>query len=259
MKRLLIQHVDRILIALGLSFLLILSVKMMHNLENLAAVEAPQELHLGGGDLQALYTLNAGMNKPAILNGRGDALVEFSGWNSYANVDGVTADLWSHAFNIELDRDRNRAFLTWSSVPVRQNAPQGQRMRKYQLEQAVTIGMGQAAVEYYIIPNEPLRDLQLTVGLYHWYYRDLKPSAEGFAFTATDLTRLQAEQHQEPRRLTHAMIRPVTRPDSVRTLSNEFGVYAIELSYRASAPKIYERTRVARVEVDLRGGNGSEP
>jgi hypothetical protein len=199
------------------------------------------------------------MNKPAILNGRGDAMVEFSGWNSYANVDGVTAALWSHAFNIELDRERNRAFLTWSSVPVRQSAPQGRRMRKYELEQVVTIAAGQAAVEYYVVPNEPVRDLQLTVGLYRWYYRNLKPSAEGFAFTGTDLTRLQTEQYLQPTRFTRAMLRPVTRPDSVRTLTNEFGVYAIELSYRASAPKIYERTLVARLEVALRGGSASEP
>ncbi len=248
------------MITLGLSFLLILSAKMMHNLADLAAVEAPQELRLGSGDLQALYTLNAGMNKPAILNRRGDALVELSGWNSYANVDGVTADLWSHAFNIELDRERNRAFLTWSSIPLRQSAPQGRRMRKYQMEQVVALDAGQAFVEYYIVPNEPIRDAQLTVGLYHWYYRNLKPSPEGFGFTSTNLNRLQTEQYLQPTRFTRAMIRLVTRPGSVRTLTNEFGVYAIELSYRASAPRIYERTLVARLGVAyLQGGNSVEP
>ncbi len=233
---------------------------MMHNLADLAAVEAPQELRLGGGDLQALYTLNAGMNKPAILNRRGDALVELSGWNSYANVDGVAADLWSHAFNIELDRERHRAFLTWSSIPLRQNAPQGRRMRKYELEQVVTLEAGEAFVEYYIVPNEPVRDVQLAVGLYRWYYRNLKPSTEGFAFTGTDLTRLQTEQYQQPTRFTRAAIRLMTRPDTVRTLTNEFGVYAVELSYRASAPRIYERTRIAKLGVaNLGEGNSTEP
>ena len=237
---------------MGFSFLLILSVKMMHNLADLAAVEAPQELRLGGGALQALYTLNAGMNKPAILNRRGDALVEMSGWNSYASVDGVATDLWSHAFNIELDRERNRAFLTWSSVPMRQSAPQGRRMRKYQLEQVVSLDGGQALVEYFIVPNEPIQDMQLTLGLYHWYYRNVDPSADGFTFTSTNLNRLQAEQQLQPTQFTRAEIRLGVRPHGVSILTNEFGVYAIELSYRMRAPKIYERTLVARLQVALR-------
>jgi hypothetical protein len=134
------QHIDRILIALGLSLLIVLSLRTLHNLQTISATEAPQELRLDGGALTALYTLNAGMNKPALLNRRGDALVEFSGWDSFVNVDGVSADLWSHAFNIELDRGRNRAFLTWSSVPLRQDDPgQEGHHRRYQIEQVVTL------------------------------------------------------------------------------------------------------------------------
>ncbi|HKV45839.1 MAG TPA: hypothetical protein VJT32_14375 [bacterium] len=253
MKRFLIQHIDRILIVLGLSFLLILSVRTLHNLADLAAVEAPQELRLGSGDLQALYTLNAGMNKPAILDRRGDALMEFSGWNSYADVDGVSADLWSHGFNIELDRQRNRAFLTWSSLPLRQSDPQERRMRRYQLEQVVTLEGSQAVVEYYIIPNEPVRDARLTVGLYHWYYHALSPSKDGFVFSVTDLTRLEAEERLQPRRYTPARVAFLTTPEGVRTLTNEFGVYAIESSYRLHAPRLYERTLLARMSVAVSG------
>jgi hypothetical protein len=51
----------------------------------------------------------------------------------------VTADLWSHAFNIELHRERNRAFLTWSSIPLRQSGPDERRVRRYQIEQVVTL------------------------------------------------------------------------------------------------------------------------
>lgn len=44
-------------------------------------------------------------------------------------------------------------------------------MRKYELEQVVTLEAGEASVEYYIVPNEPIRDVRLAVGLYRWYYR----------------------------------------------------------------------------------------
>ena len=52
----------------------------------------------------------------------------------------------------------------------------------------------------------------------------------------------------------------MTRPDTVRTLTNEFGVYAVELSYRVSAPRIYERTLVAKLGVaNLGEGSSTEP
>jgi hypothetical protein len=88
MTRFLVRHIDRVFIVLALSLLIILSLKTLDNLANLAAVEAPQELRLDGGDLIALYTLNSGMNKPAILSRFGDALIELCGWNSYVTVDG---------------------------------------------------------------------------------------------------------------------------------------------------------------------------
>jgi hypothetical protein len=231
---------------LGLSLLIILSLKTLDNLANLAAVEAPQELRLDGGDLIALYTLNSGMNKPAILNRFGDALIEFSGWNSYVTVDGVTADLWSHAFNIELDRERNRAFLTWSSIPLRQSGPDGRRVRKYQIEQVVTLNGPTATVEYYVIPNEPVQRVQLVLGLFKWYFVDLKPSGDRLSFLSTDLSRQQAEDKIRPRRLTPTEINS-WRPDRYRIMSNEHGPFEVEAAFVANSPKPFERLLIARI------------
>jgi len=232
----------------------VLSVKTLHNLSNLAATEAPQELRLEGRDLVALYALNSGMNKPAILNRYGDALVEFSGWNSSVSVDGIGADLWTHAFHVELDRERTRAFLDWSSVPLRQDVPQDRRMLKYQVEQVVSLSGNGAVVEYYFVPNEPMRDVDLTVGLYKWYYQNLTRTGDRFSFVSTDLGRLETEQRMLPRRDTPVLVRSSTPAQSVQTLANEFGVYAIDFSYTAHSPKIYERTLLARLEVIMAQG-----
>lgn len=205
----------------------------------------------------ALYTLNSGMNKPAILNRQGDALAEFSGWNSFVSVDGIAADLWNHAFHIELDRERTRAFLDWSSVPLRQDAPQERRMLRYQIEQVVTLLGSRAAVEYYIIPNEPVRDVQLTVGLYKWYYQSLQRTGDQFSFVSTDLGRLDTEQRMQPRRFTPIILRSVTQPRGIQTLANQFGVYAIDFSYTTRFPKIYEKTLLAKLEVTMRRGLSS--
>ncbi len=235
-----------------MSLLIVLSVKTLNNLTNLAAVEAPQELRLDGGDLTALYTLNAGMNKPAILNRAGDVLVEFSGWNSYVTVDGVTVDLWSHVFNIELDRERARAFHTWTSAPLRQGDPQGHRIRRYQIQQVVSLLPNHATVEYFIIPNEPVTQVQLTLGLYKWYYQALTRSADQFVFSSSDLTRQQAEQGFKARRFTAVAIRSMTQPHSATVLSDDVGNYAVQIAYRISSPNVYGRTLLARLQLTLR-------
>ena len=233
-----------------MGLLIILSLRTLHNLSTISATEAPQELRLDGGALTALYTLNAGMNKPAILNGRGDALVEFSGWDSFVSVDGVSADLWSHAFNIELDRARDRAFLTWSSVPLRQDDPgQEGHHRRYQLEQVVTLLGPRTVVEYYIIPNEPVRTVDLTVGAYKWYLRDLRHEGDTFSFLSADLTRQDAERRLQPGRLTQVTVRSLVPAVGVRPLVNQFGAYALDFSYEVAQPRTYERTLVARLEV----------
>jgi hypothetical protein len=235
-----------VFIVLALSLLIILSLKTLDNLANLAAVEAPQELRLDGGDLIALYTLNSGMNKPAILNRFGDALIEFSGWNSYVTVDGVTADLWSHAFNIELDRERNRAFLTWSSIPLRQSGPDGRQVRKYQIEQVVTLDGPTATVEYYVIPNEPVQRMQLALGLFKWYFLNLNKSGDRVSFMSSDLNRIQVEQRATHRRLTSVRMK-LGEPKTYRVLSNEYGPYAVEATYVVGTPNSYKRTLVTRI------------
>ena len=237
-----------------MGLLIVLSLKTLHNLSTISATEAPQELRLDGAALTALYTLNAGMNKPAILNHRGDALVEFSGWDSSVTVDGVSADLWSHAFNIELDRARNRAFLTWSSVPLRQDDPGQGHHRRYQIEQVVTLLGPRAVVEYYIIPNEPVRTVDLTVGAYKWYLRDLRRQGGVFSFLSADLTRQDAERRLKPGRLTRVTVRSLVPAVAVRPLVNQFGAYALDFSYEVANPRTYERTLVARLEVTAVGG-----
>jgi hypothetical protein len=252
MTQFLVRHFDRVLIMLGLSLLIILSLKTLDNLANLAAVEAPQELRLDGGDLIALYTLNSGMNKPAILNRFGDALIEFSGWNSYVTVDGVTADLRRHAFRTELDRERNRAFLTWSSIPLGHSRSDGRRVRKYQIEQLVTLNGPTATVEYYVIPNEPVQRVQLVLGLFKWYFVDLKPSGDRLSFLSTDLNRQQAEERSKPRRLTPTAV-DLWRSERYRTMSNEHGPFGVEVLFVTLSPKPSEINRIARIDVERAG------
>lgn len=253
MKRFLLQQIDRILIVLAVLLLILLSIKTLNNLATLLAVEAPQELQLDAGDLVALYTLNSGMNKPAILNRRGDALVEFSGWNSYISVDGVTADLWTHSWNIELDRARRRAFFTWSSAPLRQSDPQARRVRRYHLQQVTTLDGPRALVEYYIVPNDPVNQVRLTVGLYGWYLRGLRQDSQGFFFLRSDLNREAAERRELPRRVTRVYVRALLPPQDVHVLSNHFGAYALEVTFAALTPSVYRRTPLAALEVTAAG------
>jgi hypothetical protein len=245
MRQFVLRHVDRILIAIGLTALILLSARTLHNLSVISATDAPQELRLEGSELTALYTLNSGMNKPAILNARGDALVEFSGWDSYVTVDGVTTDLWSHAFNIELDRARDRAFMTWSSVPVRRDQSSPERLRKYQIQQVLILRGNQADVEYYVIPNEPVHTVTLTIGVYKWYMRDFQRVGNMFSFIAPNLTRTEAEQHMQPRRVALVTIRPLIAPESVHPMINQYGTYAVNFSFRVITPRTYERTPIA--------------
>jgi hypothetical protein len=251
LKTFLWRHIDRILIAAGFVHLMVILGATIRNLTRMYAVEVPEEVRLPGGSFTALYTLNAGMNKPALLNRYGDALVEFSGWNSYVTVDGVTADLWSHAFGIELDRSGNRAYLTWSSIPLQQSNSQSRQVRRYQITQIVSLKGDQAFVDYYIIPNESLERAQLTVGLFKWYYQDFTASTDQFSFLSSDLDRPQAEERLRSRRLTHVTVLSQTPPQSQRVLANDFGTYGLELSYAIPRPKPYERTRLAGFRISL--------
>lgn len=196
-----------------------------------------------------LHTLNSGMNKPAILNRYGDVLVEFSGWNSYVTMDGVSADLWSHAYNIALDRERQQVFVTWSSIPIRDSDPQRRRVRGYQLEQVVTLEGPHAVVEYYIIPNEPIKQIHLRVGLYKWYYQKVRRFSQGISFHAADLARHEMEGRRRANRMNLVQMDFSTPPDDVQVLSNQFGPYSVELAYRARSPRLYERTLLARLRV----------
>jgi hypothetical protein len=240
-----IRHIDRIIIAVSFLTLLVLGVQTVHHMEAVLAVEVPQEAHLDGGTLTALYTLNAGQNKPLLTNRYGDPIIEYSASSSFVAVDGVSADLWSHSFNLEFDRPRDHAFMGLSSGSLITANPQNGKVRRYQIEQVLSIQGDSATVEYYLIPNQPVHDVRLTIGHYAWYFHDLQQDGGGVRFTRNDLTRDMEESHNRASRVSDVMLQLKLPPLDTRVLTNAFGPYAVETVYLIANPKVYERTLVA--------------
>jgi hypothetical protein len=119
-------------------------------------------------------------------------------------------------------------------------------VRKYQIEQVVTLDGPTATVEYYVIPNEPVQRVQLVLGLFKWYFLDLKPSEDRLSFLSTDLNRQQAEDKNTPQRLTPTEIK-LWRPHRYRTISNEHGAFEVEAAFVTNLPKPFERSLIARI------------
>lgn len=255
MKRFCVQHIDRIIITLSFLTLLVLGIRTVHNMEAAIAVEVPRETRLDGGILTALYTLNAGQNKPLITNRYGDALVEYSASSSFVAVDGVSSDLWSHSFNLEFDRPNDRAFMGLSSASLINANPQNGRVRRYQIEQVLTIHGDSVAVEYYLIPNQPVHSVRFTIGHYGWYFHDLQQRPGIIRFTRNDLNREMEESRNRPSRRTDVRLQLEFPPADTRALTNAFGPYAIETLYEVANPKIYERTLVASERLTVHPGS----
>jgi hypothetical protein len=240
-----IRHIDRIIITASFLILLALGVQTVRHMEAVLAVEVPQEARLDGGTLTALYTLNAGQNKPLLTNRYGDPIIEYSA-SSFIAVDGVSADLWSHSFNLEFDRPRDHAFMGLSSGSLVTANPQNGKVRRYQIEQVLSIQGDSAIVEYYLIPNQPVHDVRLTIGHYGWYFHNLQQRRGAIRFTRNDLTRDMEESRNQPSRTTNATLVLMRLPVETRVLTNSFGPYAIETTYVTANPKVYERTLVVR-------------
>jgi hypothetical protein len=240
-----LRHIDRIIITLSFLTLLVLGIRTIRNMEAAIAVEFPQETRLDGGTLTATYKLNAGQNKPLISNRYGDPLIEYSASSSFIAVDGLAADLWSHSFNLEFDRPRDRAFMGLSSTSLINANPQNGRVRRYQIEQVLTIRGDSVEAEYYLIPNQPVHTVRLTIGHYAWYFHNLQQRPGVIRFTRNDLNREMEESRNRPSRTTEATLALVLPPEDIRVLTNAFGPYAVETTYVAANPKVYERTLLA--------------
>lgn len=242
----LLRYLDRLLIAAGVLVLVALSARTLGSLERAVVRDAPEALRLEGESYVLLYSLNSGMNKPAVLNTAGDVLVELSGWNSEVVVDGVRADLGRHGFHVELDRERGRGYLAFSSLPLRESEPSRAEVRKYQIAQVASLQGDRVVVEYAIIPNEPVHRAVLTLGLYRWYYTHLVRRGRTLSFQSSDLSRAAAEQHLRPRRLTPVQVTFSDDPQ-VEALANAHGIYALALRYEVRAPRPFQRTLLARL------------
>lgn len=244
----LLQHIDRVVIVLGLLAMMVLGLRTLHNVALMAAeVAAPQELRRDYGDLVVLYSLNAGNNKPVFFNKHGDALVEYSAWSSFITVDGITQDLWSHAFNVHLDKETNRIFLTMSSG---RGAPDrgGQEPKRYQIEQQVEVTGSTARIRYYFIPNQPVETVRLVIGHYGWYFERLKVDGDLVSFERTDLKRQGYEHGEVATRYASARVR-VGAGAEFEVLRSRFGSYAFTATYRLKSPPPYEKTMVSEEEL----------
>lgn len=193
------------------------------------------------------------MNQPAVLDLTGAVLVEFSAWNSAVAVDGVRMDLWSHAASIELDRASSRAYVAWSSVPLRDSDPRFVRLRRYQVVQTLKLVKGgRAVVEYSIVPNERTDVVQLELGLYKWYFAHLRVGEQMYEYLSGDLSREQMDAGQVPRRWIPVRLELAKAPVSVNIKEAPRGPYAIWATFEVRSPKPFERTPLAIIWVERR-------
>ncbi len=250
MTRFLLRHIDRVIIVCGLVALMVLAGRALSNLALMAAeVTVQQELRRDYGDMTVLFTLNAGNNKPVFFNRQGDALVEYSAWSSFVTVDGVTLDLWSHAFNVHVDKETSRVYLTISSglgVPQRS----GEEAKRYQIEQQVEIAGKTARVRYFFIPNQPVNTVRFVLGHYGWYFERLRVVDGVVTFDRSNLLRERYEHSDVPSRFTPVTVRPGPG-GKIEVLRNQFGPYAFNVTYSLQSPTSYEKTLIAEEEVRL--------
>ena len=250
MIKLALRHIDRIVIVVGLLGLMVLTVRTLHNVALLAAeVTVQQELRRDYGDMIVLYTLNAGNNKPTFFNREGDALVEYSAWSSFVTVDGITLDMWSHAFNVHVDKETGRVYLTMSSG---RGAPHGRgpEPKRYQIEQQVEIVGKTARIRYFFIPNQPVNTVRFVLGHYGWYFERLRVVDGAIAFDRSNLTRDRYEHGDIANRLTSAIVRSGSG-GTMEVLRNQFGPYAFNVTYTLRSPAPYEKTLIAEEEIRL--------
>ncbi len=248
MLRFLLRHIDRVVILVGLVGLMVLAIRTLHNVALMAAeVSVQHELRRDFGDLTVLYTLNAGNNKPVFFNRYGDVLVEYSAWSSFVTVDGITLDLWSHAFNVHVDKPTNRVFLTMSSG---RGSPQrgGPEPKRYQIEQQVEVDGTTARIRYYIIPNEPVERVRLVLGHYGWYFERLRTSRGVVMFDRTDLKR-EGYEHGELATRNTAVSVIIGSRANVEVLRNQYGAFAFTASYFIESPASYEKTLIVEERV----------
>lgn len=250
MLRFLLRHIDRVVIAFGLVALMLVAMRALHNVALLAAeVTVQPEMRRDYGDMTVLYTLNAGNNKPVFFNRDGDALVEYSAWSSFVTVDGITLDLWSHAFNVHVDKETGRTYLTMSSS---RGAPQRSdpEPKRYQIEQQVDVVGKTARVRYYFIPNQPVRTVRFVLGHYGWYFERLRVVDGLITFDRSNLLRERYEQSDVPSRYTSVTVRPGPN-GKIEVLRSQFGPYAFNVTYTLQSPASYEKTLIAEEEVRL--------
>lgn len=250
MVKFLLRHIDRVVIALGLVALMLVAMRALHNVALLAAeVTFQQEMRRDYGDMTVLYTLNAGNNKPVFFNRDGDALVEYSAWSSSVTVDGITLDLWSHAFNVHVDKETGRIYLTMSSS---RGAPQRSdpEPKRYQIEQQVEVVGKTARVRYYFIPNQPVETVRFTVGHYGWYFERLRVVDGIVRFDRSNLTRERYEHGDMANRFTAVTVRPGPG-GKVEVLRDQYGTYAFTLTYAIRSPAPYEKTLIVQEEVSI--------
>jgi len=227
---------------------MVLALRTLHNVALMAAeVSVQQELRRDFGDLTVLYTLNAGNNKPVFFNRYGDALVEYSAWSSFVTVDGITQDLWSHAFNVHIDKPTNRMYLTMSSG---RGAPQrgGPEPKRYQIEQQVEVRGNTALIRYYVIPNQPLERVRLVLGHYGWYFERLRIADGMVMFDRTDLKREGYEHGEVAARYTAVSV-GIGSSANVEVLRNQYGSFAFTASYLVESPTPYEKTLIVEERV----------
>lgn len=250
MKKWLRQHLDKVIIIVGIIALGVLTSKVIQNLnDNLAAIRDAQFLNkvvIRKGDLTSWFSLKSGMNKPVFLNDFEDALVEFSAWSSHINADGTSLNLWEHDTNLRLDRENSRLFYSMVSAKM-QTLP----LKAYTIEEVVSLKEDGATVEYYFIPNEMISDVTFILGHYGWYFSEVKLGPEEITVQHSDLNKTQWENNEKPERMSTIKIKLLTKPKKKVVNRNVYGIYNFDVTYTLKDPKIFERNLLAKEEVIL--------
>lgn len=153
------EHIDKVIIGLGYTFLLIFLLAMIPGIlyqERLIREGIWQEYReLSNDNYVIIYALNTGDNKPMIRTHNGDELIALDGFKSTIKVDDTeNRCLWNHTFRNVVEEGRVvRHNMIWEN---------------YQFLQMVTLEENAVIIDYKI-KCTPAENINIVLNLWHRY------------------------------------------------------------------------------------------